>query len=63
MMRRSKSQTVELDRSQGHDFLEREAQAKLGMSADEFLDLHDAGKLDRSNQAVLDVEILIPFAR
>jgi hypothetical protein len=60
---RHRSQTIELDRAKGHDFLDREARAKLGISADEFLRLHDAGALDRTDQAVLDVEILIPFAR
>lgn len=54
---------VELDRQQGAAFLDREARARLGISGSEFLRRHDNGALDRDDQAVLDVEILIPFAR
>lgn len=54
---------VELNHDQGAQFLDREARAKLGMSGAEFLRRHDEGSLDRRDQAVLDVEILIPFAR
>lgn len=54
---------VELTHEQGVAFLDREARAKLGISGSDFLRRHDQGLLDRSDQAVLDVEILIPFAR
>jgi len=59
----TKTETVELNRHDGHRLLDEVAQRRLNMTADEFLAAHDAGNLDREDPAVLDVEILIPFAR
>lgn len=56
-------EVIELTREEGAALLDEAAQRKLGISGDEFLCLHDAGKLDLEDQRVLDVEILIPFAR
>lgn len=54
---------IELTREEGMELLDEAARRKLGISAEEFLRRHDAGELDQDDLAVLDLEILIPFAR
>jgi hypothetical protein len=57
------STVVEIDHSEGYKLLDKAARSKLGMTGEEFLQAYDRGDLDRSELAVLEVEILIPFAR
>jgi hypothetical protein len=58
-----RTEVVELNHADGFRLLDKVARRKLSMSAEEFLKAHDEGRLDREDPAVLDVEILIPFAR
>ena len=57
------TEVAELDHADGLRLLDDVARRKLNMSAEEFLAAYDEGRLDRSDLAVLEVEILIPFAR
>lgn len=52
----------EASRREGITML-HQAALKLGLTAGEFLERWDAGKLDRADPAVTSVAMLIPFAR
>jgi hypothetical protein len=54
---------VEVTPDEGAALLDAAARDKLHISGEEFLRRYDAGELDREDLAVLDVEILVPFAR
>jgi hypothetical protein len=56
-------EVIELTRQEGMELLDEAARRKLGISGEDFLRRHDAGELDQDDLAVLDLEILIPFAR
>ena len=54
---------VEVTPDEGAALLDAAARDKRHISGEEFLRRYDAGELDREDLAVLDVEILVPFAR
>ena len=54
---------LELSPAEGRALVEREAQAVLGLSVDEFRRAWEAGELDPETPGVLDVALLLPFAR
>lgn len=54
---------VELTRDEGRTLVDSEARRVLDLSVDEFLAQYDAGDLDAYDEAVLDLVMLIPFAR
>jgi hypothetical protein len=54
---------VQLDRAEGRKLVDREARRVLGVDVDEFLARYDAGELDLEDADVLDLVLLIPFAR
>ncbi len=54
---------VQLSRAEGRDLVDRESQQVLGVDVDEFLRRYDAGTLDLDEPDVLDLVLLIPFAR
>jgi hypothetical protein len=54
---------VQLDRPEGRKLVDREARRVLDVGVDEFLARHDAGELDLDDPDVLDLVLLIPFAR
>jgi len=54
---------VELDQTQGRAFVDEASHRYLGMSVDEFIRRYDAGELDREDQNVMQVAVLLPFAR
>jgi hypothetical protein len=54
---------MQLDRAEGRDLVDRETRRVLGVDVDEFLARYDAGELDLDDPDVLDLVLLIPFAR
>jgi hypothetical protein len=54
---------VELNRAEGRELVDREARRVLGVGVDEFLARYDAGELNLDDEDVLDLVMLIPFAR
>jgi hypothetical protein len=54
---------VQLDRAEGRKLVDREARRVLGVDVDEFLARYDADELDLEDADVLDLVLLIPFAR
>jgi hypothetical protein len=54
---------VQLSRAEGRELVERESRQLLGIGVDELLARYDAGQLDLDDQDVLDLVLLIPFAR
>jgi hypothetical protein len=54
---------VQLTRAEGREMVDREAQRVLGIGVDELLARYDAGGLDLDDEDVLDLVLLIPFAR
>lgn len=57
------TKTVELDRRAGKRLLNEAAKRHLGMTGTEFLRKYDAGQLPKDDFNVLEVSMLIPFAR
>lgn len=53
----------QLSRAEGRKLVDTESRRVLGVGVDEFLCLYDAGQLDTDDPDVLDLVMLVPFAR
>lgn len=54
---------VELSPAEGRAFLDEKVRRALGMTLEEFEAAYDAGRLDLERPEVLELVMLLPFAR